>query len=108
MCTCVHVCTLHCLRVNSFLEIPWLCVGDFNKITKQDEKVGGAIRPHNQMQSFREVINKCGFIDLGYIGPKYTWCRHYENGNSIWEQLGFGHKQLVFEISRINGPSLAV
>ncbi|XP_075663185.1 uncharacterized protein LOC142632713 [Castanea sativa] len=71
-------------------EIPWFCVGDFNEITKQDEKVGGAIRRHNQMQSFREVIDKCGFMHLGYIDPKYTWCRHYENGNSIWEQLDKG------------------
>ena len=26
--------------------IPWLCAGDFNEITKQEEKVGGAIRAH--------------------------------------------------------------
>ena len=27
------------------------------------------------------------FMDLGFEGPKYTWSRHFENGNSIWERL---------------------
>ena len=34
--------------LNSQPNIPWLCVGDFNEITRQDEKVGSAIQPHNQ------------------------------------------------------------
>ena len=36
--------------LNSQSNTPWLCVGDFNEIIRQDEKVGGGIRPHNQMQ----------------------------------------------------------
>jgi len=28
-------------------NIPWIYVGDFNKITKQGEKLGGALRNHN-------------------------------------------------------------
>ena len=44
--------------LNSQSNTPWLCVGDFNKIIRQDEKVGGRIRPHNQMQLFREVIDE--------------------------------------------------
>ena len=28
-------------------------MGDFNEINKQEEKMGGATRPHNQMQLFR-------------------------------------------------------
>ena len=68
-------------------KVPWLCCGDFNEITRQDEKVGGAIRSYNQMQQFKDVIDECGFMDLGIVGPKYTWSRHFENGNSIWERL---------------------
>ena len=39
------------------------------------------------MQLFKEVIDECGFLDLGFEGPKYTWSRHFENGSSIWERL---------------------
>ena len=73
--------------LNSQSEISWLCFGDFNEIIRQDEKVGGALRPHNQMQLFGEVLYECGFMDLGYVGPKFTWARHFDNGNSIWERL---------------------
>ena len=76
--------------LNFISDIPWLCFGDFNEIIRQDEKVGGALRPHNQMQLFREVLDKCGFMDLGYVGPKFTWARHFDNGNSIWERLDRG------------------
>ena len=41
-------------------------MGDFNEITRQEEKVGGAIRAHSQMQAFQEVIDECGFMDLGF------------------------------------------
>ncbi|KAL4626130.1 hypothetical protein ACB092_05G073600 [Castanea dentata] len=71
-------------------HIPWLYLGDFNEISLQHEKVGGAVRPHNQMQLFCDIINKCGFMDLGYVGPKFTWCKHFENGTSIWERLDKG------------------
>ena len=27
--------------------VPWLCVGDFNKITKAHEEKGGRVRPYN-------------------------------------------------------------
>ena len=74
-------------NLSSRRERPWLCCGDFNEITRQDEKLGGVSRPHNQMQLFREVIDECGLLDLGFEGPKYTWSRNFENGSSIWERL---------------------
>ena len=73
--------------LNSRPERPWLCCGDFNDIIIQDERLGGATRSHNQMQQFRDVIDECGFMDLGFEGPKYTWSRHFEIGNSIQERL---------------------
>ena len=52
--------------------------------------MGGALRSHNQMQLFRDIIDECGFMDLGFIGPKFTWCKHIDNGHSIWERLDQG------------------
>lgn len=45
---------------------PWICAGDFNEITKQPEIKGGQIRPHHQMQPFRDVLDECGFMDIGF------------------------------------------
>ena len=44
--------------LNARMNIPWIC--------------GGAPRDHNQMQLFRDVIDECHFMDLGYVGPKFT------------------------------------
>lgn len=35
--------------LNSQPHIPCFCFGDFNEIIRQDEKLGAAKRPHNQM-----------------------------------------------------------
>ena len=66
---------------------------DFNEIIGQDEKFGGgggALRSDNQMQLFKEVIDGCSFMDMGFIGSKYTWSKHFDNGVSIWERLDRG------------------
>lgn len=36
------------------------------------------------------MLDECGFMDVGYVGPKFTWARHFDNGNSIWERLDRG------------------
>ncbi|XP_075656619.1 uncharacterized protein LOC142626791 [Castanea sativa] len=76
---------------------PWLCAGDFNEICRQDEKLGGALRNHNQMQQFRDVIDECGFIDLGFEGSKFTWSKHFTDGHSVWERLdrGLGNSEFL-------------
>ena len=41
------------------------------------------------MQSFRDVLDLCGFVDLGYSGPEFTW-HGRRKGELIWEQLDWG------------------
>ena len=61
--------------------------GDFNEIIKSHEKLGGRLRPHQQMQDFRDVLDECGFVDLGFVGNKFTWYKNFSNGHTIWERL---------------------
>ena len=42
------------------------------------------------MQLFRDAIDECGFMDLGFIGSKLAWSKHVANDNSIWERLDKG------------------
>ena len=53
-------------------HLPWVCMGDFNEILLSEEKRGGKERPHRQMQAFRDVLDTCGFLDLGFTGPEFT------------------------------------
>ena len=56
--------------------LPWLCIGDFNKITKDTKKKGGNMRPLRQMNRFRCVIHICGLFDLGFYGAPFTWFKN--------------------------------
>uniref|UniRef100_A0A7N2R6D1 Endonuclease/exonuclease/phosphatase domain-containing protein n=1 Tax=Quercus lobata TaxID=97700 RepID=A0A7N2R6D1_QUELO len=69
--------------LNSQFNLPWFCCGDFNEILSMSEKVGGAHHSQNQMDGFRQIVNHCGFKDLGYCGPDYTWCNMKEGSNRI-------------------------
>ena len=77
-------------NLNYIQQIPWLCVGDFNELLRQEEKLGGAVQNHGQMQQFRDVVDECGFIDLGFVGTNFTWSKHFADGHSIWERLDSG------------------
>lgn len=39
------------------------------------------------MQEFRDVLDECGFKDLGYIGAKFTWCNGRRECFTVWERL---------------------
>lgn len=41
------------------------------------------------MQDFRDVLDHCGFVDLGYLGSDYTWYGQ-RRGELIWERLDRG------------------
>lgn len=65
-------------QISSYINLPWLLMGDFNEIASSNEKFGG--RPPNRfkMETFTNFLHKTKLIDLGFSGPKFTWtnCRH--------------------------------
>ena len=78
-------------RLLSFLhsqyQLPWLCLGDFNEILSMHEKAGGLVRPQQQMDGFRNIVNFCDFSDLGYCGNDFTWCNMQDDENRIQLRL---------------------
>ena len=53
------------------LSLPWIVFGDFNDINHLDEKCGGAKRSADQMQAFRNALDACNLLDLGFSGPSF-------------------------------------
>lgn len=72
------------------MDLPWLCVGDFNKIVKAEEKMDSALRKERQMVEFREALNFCSFHDLGFAGSPFTWCNNHFDGLVTWIRLDKG------------------
>lgn len=68
-------------------DLPWICMGDFNEILHLREKVGGNLQPNWQMSNFRETINRCNLLDMGYIGEDYTWSRRLGSCGWVRERL---------------------
>ena len=51
----------------------WMCMGDFNEIIGNYEKVGGNLRSIGAMNRFREVLDDCRLIDFGQVKNEMTW-----------------------------------
>lgn len=71
---------------NSLSE-PWMVGGDFNVVTKADEKLGGLQPNLRSMQEFHECISQCQLMDGGYFGSKYTWTNNQSGNARIWARL---------------------
>ena len=78
--------------LNTQCNMPWLVCGDFNEIVHPDEKLGWKDRDATQMDAFREVLGKCCLFDLGFVGPRFTWC----NGR-------FGDQRTLIRLDRMVG-----
>ncbi|XP_059455195.1 uncharacterized protein LOC132185439 [Corylus avellana] len=77
-------------HLRGFSPVPWLCVGDFNEITHQSEKLGASRRRESQMEAFRAVLEECYLGDLGFSGPKYTWSNKRQDDTFTQERLDRG------------------
>ena len=54
-------------------NLPWLMLGDFNEVLCGEDKFGGNQVNLNRTLEFKECLDECNMLDLGFAGPKYTW-----------------------------------
>jgi hypothetical protein len=47
-------------------DVRWLCIGDFNNITAQSDKLGGRSFNCSSNNAFNTFLNKFCMIDLGF------------------------------------------
>ena len=62
-------------NIATSMDKPWCVVGDFNSYLCSDDKWGGGPPNWTAMNQFKECIQECNLIDIGFKGPKYTWER---------------------------------
>ena len=67
------------------LSLPWIVFEDFNEITHLDKKCGGAERSADQMQAFRNALDACDFLDLGFSDPSFYLVQW-----KIWQAKNLG------------------
>jgi len=63
--------------------LPWLCAGDFNEILDATEQFGGLVRLESQMDGFQDVVEVCGFADLGFSGLPWTWDNRQDGDRNV-------------------------
>ena len=76
-------------------------MGDYNEILSATKKCGGLERFQNQMEGFRNVINECGFQDMGYVGPNFTWCNRRSDGERIRKVLAIAYWMELYCTSKV-------
>ncbi|XP_065630930.1 uncharacterized protein LOC112006522 [Quercus suber] len=71
-------------------ELPWLMLGDFNELLSNGDKLGGNPLNPRRVQMFKDCLDTCGMVDLGFHGPRFTWINKREEGHFIQERLDRG------------------
>ena len=64
--------------------------GDFNDILSYEERWGGGggNRPlPSRITGFRDCLNSCNMIDLGFSGPKFTWSSCHNITSLIMQRI---------------------
>nr|GMC69261.1 uncharacterized protein LOC109193611 [Ipomoea batatas] len=60
---------------SSDISLPWVAVRDFNSVASRDEVSCLEGFQEQQSREFLEWIDNENLIDLGFLGPKFTWKR---------------------------------
>jgi hypothetical protein len=69
------------LRVQS--DLPWCVLGDFNEVMWSFEQMSKNRRPEQQMLAFRDVLETCGLVDLGFTGYPFTYNNKRSGNNYV-------------------------
>lgn len=74
-------------RLKEINNFPWLYGGDFNDIIKDEEKYKGLAKNHNCLAQFRNAIDDCELIDMGFRGEIFTLTNMRHRVQFVQERL---------------------
>ena len=73
-----HILWNNLMNVAELHNMPWVIAGDFNEPLVNDDKFGGKAVSVNSSLLFKECLDKCSMMDIGFAGPRYTWTNRRE------------------------------
>ncbi|KAH7862901.1 hypothetical protein Vadar_010843 [Vaccinium darrowii] len=74
-------------RIASLEHLPWMCIGDFNQVLCNSDKMGGNSPNQRAISLLHEMISDSGLIELEFKGPKFTWRNNRQGGDFIMERI---------------------
>ncbi|XP_075636620.1 uncharacterized protein LOC142608841 [Castanea sativa] len=73
--------------VTELHNLSWVIAGDFNEPLSSADKFGGRVVNSSRSLLFKECLEKCNMVDLGFSGPRFTWTNRREVQNLIKERI---------------------
>ena len=73
--------------VTNLHNLPWIIAGEFNELLSNDEKLGGRPISLYRANLFKECLDSCNMVDLGFNSPRFTWTNKHDIGSLIQERL---------------------
>ncbi|KAL8151487.1 LOW QUALITY PROTEIN: hypothetical protein V2J09_021295 [Rumex salicifolius] len=61
--------------------------GDLNCILRIDERQAGSGLLHNDLPTFKSIVEDCGLLDLVFYGQNFTWSSDSRPGNYVAKRL---------------------
>ena len=66
---------------------PLIMAGDFNEPLVQNDKFGGRGVRVNWSLAFKDCLDLCNMVDMGFFGPRYTLTNKRDVNNLILERI---------------------
>ncbi|XP_023873178.1 uncharacterized protein LOC111985765 [Quercus suber] len=66
---------------------PWIMASDFNEPLIEEDKYGGRGVHVNRSLAFKDCLDNCNMVDMGFSGPRYTWSNKKDLNNLILERI---------------------
>ena len=82
-----HILWNNLMKVADLHNRPWVIVRDFNETLVNDDKFGGRAVSVNSSLLFKDCLDKCNMIGIGFVGPHYTWTNRREIQALIQERI---------------------
>ena len=82
-----HILWNNLIKVLELHNLPWVMAGDFNEPLTEKDKYGGKTVSVNRSFLFKERLDKCSMIDIGFTRARFTWTNKSPIQSLIQERI---------------------